>query len=255
MGNVTRREMLGRSSLLAAALGSGLPLNALDNLHGGGARKLKIVAVGAHPDDPESGCGGTLALYADQGHSVAILYLTRGEAGIQGSSLDQAGAIRTAESRKACGILNARAVYAGQTDGNTELNRQRYEDFRKLLESEEPDIVFTHWPVDTHRDHRAASLLAYDAWIHANIKFDLYYFEVEQGEQTQLFHPTHYVDIAPSLSRKQAACFAHVSQQPLSTFWPIHEQMHRFRGMECGVKDAEAFVRHCRNAGKTAPLG
>ena len=45
-----------------------------------------MVCVGAHPDDPESGCGGTLARYAAAGHRVTVLYLTRGEAGIAGQS-------------------------------------------------------------------------------------------------------------------------------------------------------------------------
>lgn len=217
-------------------------------------RKLKIVVVGAHPDDPESGCGGSIALYSDQGHEVAILYLTRGEAGIQGASMQEAAAIRTAESLKACGILKARPVFAGQIDGNTEVNRSRYDDFRKLLEAERPDVVFTHWPIDTHRDHRAASLLVYDAWNQGGRNFDLYYFEVDQGEQTQIFHPTHYVDIANGLDRKKAACFAHASQHPETDFWPLHEAMDRFRGMECGVKDAEGFVRHCQNAERAVPV-
>src|SRR6478609_5564597 len=50
------------------------------------ARRLRIVCVGGHPDDPESGCGGTLARYASLGHTVAIVYLTRGEAGVAGKS-------------------------------------------------------------------------------------------------------------------------------------------------------------------------
>ena len=48
-------------------------------------RRLKIVCVGGHPDDPESGCGGTLCRYAALGHAVTVIYLTRGEAGISGS--------------------------------------------------------------------------------------------------------------------------------------------------------------------------
>src|SRR5207248_3821875 len=134
---------------------------------------------------------------------------------------------------KACAILKAKPVFAGQIDGNTEVDRARYEEFARLLQAEEPDIVFTHWPVDTHRDHRAASLLVYDAWVAAHRTFDLYYFEVEQGTQTQLFHPTNYVDITQTESRKRAACFAHVSQQP-DSWYRLHDKMNQFRGMESG---------------------
>lgn len=248
MGRITRREMLGGSSVLAASLGmAGLPLSARDAQGEAKNQKLNIVVVGGHPDDPESGCGGTIARYADEGYSVTIIYLTRGEAGIPGKSQQEAAAIRTAECEKACAILKARPVFAGQIDGDTELNAARYAAFRKILETEQPDIVFTHWSVDSHRDHRAASLLAYDAWLAGGRQFDLYYFEVDQGEQTQNFHSTDYVDIARVQERKWEACFAHASQNPATTFWPLHEKMAQFRGMECGVRAAEGFVRHMQN--------
>ncbi|HET7748844.1 MAG TPA: PIG-L deacetylase family protein [Terriglobales bacterium] len=240
--HITRRELLGRSLMVAAALG--LPL--AGQTDGQTAKRLKVVVAGAHPDDPESGCGGTMALYSDMGHDVSIIYLTRGEAGIRGKSEQEAAAIRTGEAQKACAILKAKPVFAGQIDGDTEVNRMRYEKFARLLQAEQPDIVFTHWPVDTHRDHRAASLLVYDAWLVAHKKFDLYYFEVEQGTQTQLFHPTNYVDITKTAERKRAACFAHMSQQP-EDWYRLHEKMNAFRGMEAGYQQAEAFVRHCQN--------
>ena len=69
------------------------------------ARNTKVVCVGGHPDDPESGCGGTLARYAALGAGVTIVYLTRGEAGIPHKSHDEAAAIRTAECQAACRIL------------------------------------------------------------------------------------------------------------------------------------------------------
>src|SRR5690348_4447558 len=74
--------------------------------------KLRVVCVGGHPDDPESGCGGTLARYAALGHAVTIVYLTRGEAGIQGKSHEEAAAIRSRECETACKILGAKPVFA-----------------------------------------------------------------------------------------------------------------------------------------------
>jgi LmbE family N-acetylglucosaminyl deacetylase len=199
------------------------------------------VVAGAHPDDPESAAGGTMALLADQGHDVVALYLTRGEAGIRRKSHEEAAAIRTAEATKACQILNARPVFAGQVDGSTEINPKRYEEYRQVLLDLKPDIVLTHWPVDTHRDHRAASLLTYDAWLASKKSFALYYFEVMTGAQTQVFRPTHYVDITTVEPRKREACFAHVSQDP-PHFYDQHAVMNQFRGMEHGCKYAEAFV-------------
>jgi len=206
-------------------------------------KKLKVIAAGGHPDDPESGAGGTIARYADLGHDAVNLYLTKGEAGIKGKSHEEAAAIRSAEIEKACLILKARALFAGQIDGATEISAARYDEFRKILADEKPDIVLTHWPVDTHRDHRVISLLVYDAWLRLGRKFAFYYFEVNPGAQTQNFHPTHYVDISSTEARKKEACYAHVSQG--TGFYDLyHEPMQRARGLEAGVKSAEGFIRH-----------
>jgi LmbE family N-acetylglucosaminyl deacetylase len=202
-----------------------------------------MVVVGAHPDDPESGCGGTMALYAEAGWEVVALYLTRGEAGISGRSHQEAAEIRTAEAQKACEILGARAVFAGQIDGAAEVTNETYEKFLQILEAEKPAIVLTHWPVDSHRDHRAASLLTYDAWLRLKRGFTLYYYEVETGEQSQQYCPTDYVDITRTEAKKHAATFAHASQHP-DEFYKLHDLMNRFRGMEFGCRYAEAFMRH-----------
>jgi N-acetylglucosamine malate deacetylase 1 len=214
--------------------------------------RLKVVVAGGHPDDPESGCGGTMARFADQGHEVVALYLTRGEAGIQGKTHEEAAAIRTAECQEACKILNARPLFAGQIDGATEINAIRSEEMCRLLEAEKPDLVLTQWPIDTHRDHRAASLLVYDAWLRLGKSFALYYYEVMSGSQTQNFSPTDYVDITATEARKRAACFAHKSQNP-DGFYAHHDTMNRFRGIESGHKYAEAFVRHVQSRAGLAP--
>jgi N-acetylglucosamine malate deacetylase 1 len=249
MKPISRRAALSRlseSGALAGASAVGLPLVGAEDQRAASASRLKVMVAGGHPDDPESGCGGTIARYTDLGREVVILYLTRGEAGIPGKSHDEAAVVRTAECQRACGILKARPMFAGQIDGSTEVNPERYSQFWKLVEAERPDLVFTHWPIDTHPDHRAASLLVYDAWLRSGRKFALFYFEVEQGSQTQDFRPTHYVDITSTESRKRTACFAHASQNP-AEFYALHDMMNRFRGMECGARYAEAFVRHVQN--------
>ncbi len=246
MSQLSRRRWLEKSVGAAGASLLGLPLAEAARGEGSAPRKLKVIVAGGHPDDPESGCGGTMALYASQGHEVVSLYLTRGEAGIPGKSHDEAARIRTAESLRACEILKARALFAGQIDGATEVNPSRYRAFADILNAERPNIVFTHWPVDTHPDHRAASLLAYDAWLRSRHAFALFYFEVMSGSQTQNFAPSHYVDITSTESLKRAACMAHVSQNP-EEFYAQHDVMNRFRGMECGVKFAEGFIEHVQS--------
>ncbi len=95
--------------------------------------KKKIVCVGAHPDDPESGCGGTLVKLANAGHDVTIVYLTAGDAGIEGKSLSEAAAIRKQEAVNACRILKAKPVFAGQIDGDTVMNNDWVKKMQQIL--------------------------------------------------------------------------------------------------------------------------
>src|SRR5438034_9934698 len=109
-----------------------LPLTAA-TVEPGPSRKLKVVCVGGHPDDPESGCAGTLTRYSELGHAVTIIYLTRGERGIRDKSLDEAAKIRSAECEAACKIMGAKPAFFGQIDGATELNKAHVDAMAKLL--------------------------------------------------------------------------------------------------------------------------
>lgn len=207
------------------------------------ADKRKIVCFGAHPDDPESGCGGTLALLAAKGHEVTIIYLTTGEAGIEGKSHNEAAAIRKQEAIKACEILKVKPVFAGQIDGDTIMDNTWLAKVQKLIADEKPDLVFTHWPVDSHKDHQIASLLMIQTWVRSPKKFPLYFFEVCIGEQTMIFRPTDYVDITDTQEQKRKSVYCHVSQDPPGIYGCGHAAMEDFRGRELGVKAAEAFVQ------------
>jgi N-acetylglucosamine malate deacetylase 1 len=236
----SRRAFLRQAGVLPALLAG--PSQAPAEARQVGPGSLHIVCVGGHPDDPESGCGGTLAAYAAKGHRVTIVYLTRGERGIAGKSLDEAAAIRTAEAQAACRVLGATPVFAGQIDGATEVTAARTAEMRTLVDAASPDVVFTHWPIDTHPDHEAASLLTLRAWLAANRRFPLYLFEVNTGSQTLGFSPAQYVDVTATREKKKAALFAHKSQDGERIYREHHEVMENFRGRESRVPAAEAFV-------------
>src|SRR3954465_9989867 len=112
MRQPSRRNLHAASAAGGASL-IGLPLLSVAQGQAAAAA-LKVIVVGGHPDDPESGCGGTMARLADLGHQVAALYLTRGEAGIRGKQADDAAGIRTKELEEACRILKVRPIFAGQ---------------------------------------------------------------------------------------------------------------------------------------------
>lgn len=240
----SRRDFLRRSAVVAAPamLAANPLLSGADDPAPGATRKLKVVCVGGHPDDPESGCAGTLARHAESGHSVTIIYLTRGERGIAGKSNEEAATIRSAECEAACKIIGAQPVFAGQIDGSSELNKARVEEMKRLIAAENPDIVFAHWPIDTHMDHQVAGLLAIRACMTLPRRPHLYFFEVNSGSQTHGFLANTYVDITRVLEKKKGALFAHVSQDGQGIWRQHHEIIANWRGREAGVAAAEAFV-------------
>ena len=236
--NISRRRVLTVAAAGSLALASGAP------------RKLKVVVTGGHPGDPEYGCGGTVARYTDAGHEVTLLYLNRGQKTCPEQPNDPGSSVRVPEAERACAILKAHPKFAGQCDAHAVVDNAHYDEFRRVLEAEKPDVVFTHWPVDQHRDHTALSLLVHDTWLKSGKRFALYYYEV--GEDTMMFIPTEYVDITSVEARRRAACYAHASQTP-DRFYPEQVQLSRFRGMENGCEHAEAFVRHWQSPGGLLP--
>lgn len=207
-----------------------------------------MIVTGGHPGDPEYGCGGTIARYTDLGHEVVLLYLNRGEWPPR-----DAGLARVAEARRACDILQAKPVYAGQFNSEAVVDQAHYEAFRRILQAEQPDAVFTHWPIDNHADHRAISMLVYDAWLRLGKRFALYYYEVSNGEDTIQFAPTHFVDITAVEPRKRLACYAHASQSP-DKYYALQQQVTRMRGLESGCREAEGFIRHVQSPDFSLPL-
>jgi LmbE family N-acetylglucosaminyl deacetylase len=249
MKSISRRDMLGQAGLAGTAMAAGLSLSS----HGAqvsikesviAKSKLKVVVTGGHPGDPEYGCGGTIGRYTDLGHEVVLLYLNKGE--WTDKPAYDPGPVRVSEATKASEILKARPAFAGQIDGKAVVDNAHYEEFHKQLDAEKPNIVFTHWPIDNHADHRAISMLVYEAWLRMGRKFSLYYYEVSNGEDTIQFSPTHYVDITGYESRKRSACFAHASQAP-EKFYELQELVARMRGIESGTKQAEGFIRHVQS--------
>lgn len=208
----------------------------------------KALIIGAHPDDPETGCGGTILMLRKAGWDVVSVYMTKGEGGIVGKSHDEAAAIRSQEAREACKVLDCRPVLMTQIDGNSEVNKERYAEMMDLISAEKPDIVFTHWPLDSHPDHRVCSILVYNAWRRLDYSFELYYFEVMSGTQTTYFHPTDYVNISTVAEQKRQACLCHKSQDMVPLYDNWHIPMEKFRGLEFRCDRAEAFIHLRRDS-------
>jgi LmbE family N-acetylglucosaminyl deacetylase len=209
---------------------------------------LNVVVTGGHPGDPEYGCGGTVARYVRLGHHVTLLYLNRGETPQQEgvACIVADNAVRVQEARQACRILGATAAFAPQCNGRAIVDNAHYRAFTRQIASLDPDILFTQWPVDNHPDHRAIASLTYEAWIRLGRKAAFYFYEVSNGEDTLMFSPSDYVDITGVEQLKRQACYAHASQSP-DRYYALQAKVARFRGVEAGFAQAEAFARHVRS--------
>jgi LmbE family N-acetylglucosaminyl deacetylase len=241
-------NLLSRRALLGAAVGAlGADPQGRAELRSGGDA-LKVVVTGGHPGDPEYGCGGTIARYGGLGHKITLLYLNRGEIpqpeGVGCAAINDDTRVR--EAQEACRILGATAAFAPQCNGNAIVDNVHYRAFTALLADLDPDVVFTQWPIDDHPDHRAITSLTYEAWNSLGRKAAFYYYEVSDGVDALMFTPSEYVDITNVESLKRQACYAHASQSP-DRFYALQTEVARFRGIEAGYAQAEAFVRHVRS--------
>jgi LmbE family N-acetylglucosaminyl deacetylase len=202
------------------------------------ARRLRVVVFGGHPDDPESGAGGLVALLTRQGHEVILAYGTtfRGDRRF----FDRPeGEVRRAEASAACKVLGATPKLFPYAHEKLVADEPTSKAVSAWLNEVRPDIVVTHWPLDTHPNHHAVSSLVWQSYKRKG-GWNLYFFEVMTDQQTIAFRPELYLDIGPVREVKKRSLDEHRSQEPAS-IWEAHEKMHRRRGAECGVAFAEAY--------------
>lgn len=260
MGKLTRRALLNVSSGLmgAAAFASALPLNAgvaedpsvaqraPDDLPEARQKKrLKVVFVGAHVDDWIL-CGGTIARYTRLGHEVQIISLTPGNsvsmADVAHMSVEKLAAARRAQATRGSKMIGASIRFLNENDLQVRVGPEAYQAFNKLLLPEKPDVVITLWAIEFHPDHRAASNLAFNAWLQSGMKFAFYFCDNPGGTemQPQHFVPNHYVDVESVRDIKREA---YLANELITHGWPASDLWWKFRGMEYGCKYAEAFIR------------
>ena len=194
---------------------------------------MNILAIGAHPDDIEYGCGGTLTKYTKK-HAVYLYVATKGEAGGD-------PAAREREQEKSAEIMGARDVFwGGYQDTEVPLSQDLIHNIERVIEKIEPDLIFIHYRDDTHQDHRNLSDCALSATRYVP---NLLFYEVPT---TQNFSPTVFVDIESIMEQKMALLKAHASQITKTNIKDLTilegaRSNANFRGIQGRVKFAEAF--------------
>ncbi len=196
---------------------------------------MNILAIGAHPDDIEFGCGGSLIKYADKGNDVFLLVMSKGEMGGEPT-------VRGAEQERAAAVIGAKELFwGGLVDTRIDISRDNIQRLESVIKKINPDVIFCHNPYDTHQDHRHLAQLTISAT--RNIRNVLFY----EGPTTERFDPQVYIDISTVLDRKIKALMAHQSQiektniQDVSIL-EIARSCANFRGIQGRVRYAEAFL-------------
>ncbi len=196
---------------------------------------MRILAIGAHPDDIEFGCGGTLIKYGRQGHEVFLLVMTDGAGG--GDTL-----LRRREQEASARIIRAAKLFWGEcADTALPLDRTLIQQLEGVIHEIEPDFIFVHHQDDTHQDHRNLAISTVTATRYTR---NVLFFE---GPTTQNFSPSVFVDIGSVLEEKVASLEAHASQvsktniEGLSIVDIARSSAH-FRGIQGRVRNAEGFV-------------
>jgi LmbE family N-acetylglucosaminyl deacetylase len=195
---------------------------------------VNVLAIGAHPDDVELGCGGTLLAHRARGDSISLLTMTIGEHG------PQAEASRVLEQEEAAKLLGARVFWGDFLDGAVPEGRAATVLIDAVIAEVGADVVYTHSPRDTHQDHRATSIASVAAC--RRVSRVLMY----EAPTSQDFVPSLYVDIGSFIEGKLDAIRAHHSQVLKNRLVDLEavEAQARYRGFEARLHHgyAEGFA-------------
>jgi LmbE family N-acetylglucosaminyl deacetylase len=197
---------------------------------------VKVLALGAHPDDIEFGCGATLLRFARKGHEVYLYIATGGELG--GDPL-----VRRREQEESAAFMGARGVFwGGYPDCRLPLMAELVSGIEKVIRAVEPDYIFVHNLEDTHQDHRFLASATTSATRY--IPNFLFY----EGPTTVNFSPNVYVDVDGVVEDKLELLRKHASQvskvnvnMPDISILDIAASTASFRGIQGRLKSAEAF--------------
>jgi N-acetylglucosamine malate deacetylase 1 len=233
---------------------------------------MRVLAIGAHSDDMDLFCGGTLARFAAAGDAVGICSLTDGRNGGMAESPEQLAARRKVEFEESAAVIGAEAFWPAIEDGMLTGDLATRARVADIIRSFMPDLIITHPPDDYHPDHTAASRLVRDASFMARVKAatvegvripgvaPILFCEAESGHS---FLPDQYVDVTDTWPLKARMLNAHRStyewrpkvQPDDPDNWVLDraEVVGRFRGLQCGTFYAEAY-RVWRADGRVRPV-
>ena len=148
---------------------------------------LRVLAIGAHPDDLEFYCGGTLARYAERGDTVVMAVATNGDMGSATHTMEEIGAIRKQEALDSAALIGAELVWMDYHDEFFFYNEETRRHMIEVIRMAEPDVVLGHWTDDYHPDHSLSGMAARDARIMTAVPLIVTAIRPSQEDPNPLF--------------------------------------------------------------------
>jgi len=229
-----------------------------------------VLSFGAHPDDAEFMCAGTLALLRERGWNVHISTMAPGDCGTVEYSRDQIGRIRKAEAAKAVGMLDGTYHCLESGDIFIMYDQPTLLKAIELVRKVRPTVVITLNPTDYMVDHETASRLAQTACFACGVvnvetggaePFEpvpyLYYMDAVEGKDNfgRAIEPSFIVDITSAMDMKERMLCCHESQRnwlmkhhQMDNYVKMMKKLSAIRGGRIGAQYGEGFRQHLGHA-------
>lgn len=206
-------------------------------------KKLKIIAIGAHPDDIELACGGTIAKAIEKGHEVCMVIVTGAASKDHHDNYirtDDEAREEQLHAARALGVTDVRIL--GFEDMCVPYSKELVSELDKIINTFQPDLTFTHFVFDTHQDHIRTAQATLSAARKQNTVM-LYEPINPSGRGYVAFRPQVYFDISGTIDKKVASLKEHKSQYKKygDTWIEALQSRAKFRGFEMGAEYAECF--------------
>lgn len=199
----------------------------------------KILVVAPHPDDDIIGCGGTVALHRQLGHTVSMLYLTDGEKGVRNMNATRSAEVRKNEAVRGAGKVDVtpdHLYYLHLRDGDVINQCGTNYDLRDILEEVDPDVIYLPSFLEQHRDHYAANVLLKNNLINS--------VTIAAYEVWTPLVPNRLINITATMEAKREALKQHASQLKELDYLDAVTGLNRYRAamFRKEVEYAEAFI-------------
>lgn len=207
---------------------------------------MKVLVFAAHPDDAEFCVGGSICRYIERGHDVHVVNMTNNHGPRVTCAQRAAELLGFTFTFLDFNDAGENALSTHRTHLGMQFDPEHLRVIDAVLREHRPDLVWAHWPVDTHPDHIAAGSLVLRACDNIRLEGDwlpeLWFFAAAYGYQSVCFKPDHYEDVTPYVDLKKQAVYQYLAVN-VHEAYPLEETAMKYYGYASGFAYAEAFMK------------